>query len=71
ITGDNASNNNSTADKIEAILQRRLLVDDWTALEYRLGCLAHTVGLGIEEFMKMITQVGVIESRQAIWDFDP
>ena len=33
--------------------------------------MAHIVQLGIEDFMSEVTKVGIIENKQAIWDYDP
>ena len=33
--------------------------------------MAHIVQLGIEDFMSKVTKVGIIENKQAIWDYDP
>ncbi len=29
------------------------------------------IQLGIEDFMSAVTQIAVVESKQAIWDYDP
>ena len=34
-------------------------------------CIGHVVQLAIEDFMKAVTQVGLVESKQAMWDYDP
>ena len=40
-----------------------------TNFDYR--CFSHVVSLGIEDFMDGVTQVAVVESKQAIWEYDP
>lgn len=34
-------------------------------------CIGHVVQLAIEDFMKAVTQVGLVESKQAMWEYDP
>ena len=34
-------------------------------------CIGHVVQLAIEDFIKAVTQVGLVESKQAMWDYDP
>ena len=34
-------------------------------------CIRHVVQLAIEDLMKVVMQVGLIESKQAMWDYDP
>jgi hypothetical protein len=34
-------------------------------------CLSHVNNLGICDFMSFITKTAVIETKQAIWDYDP
>lgn len=58
------------ATTIESILTRRNTFD-WYASERKLNCLAHIVNLAIEDFMGAVTQTGVTESKQAIWEYDP
>ncbi|KAI0734840.1 hypothetical protein C8Q72DRAFT_743463, partial [Fomitopsis betulina] len=80
VTADNTSNNDTTAQELERQL-RKCGVDDWNAAERKLGrltslifgggCMAHIVQLGIEDFMSEATKVGIIENKQAIWDYDP
>ncbi|RPD73176.1 hypothetical protein L226DRAFT_434854, partial [Lentinus tigrinus ALCF2SS1-7] len=70
VTADNATNNDKTIVVISKLLKRRG-VKDWKARQRRLGCLSHSVQLGIESFMGEVTHVAVIESREAIWEFDP
>ncbi len=34
-------------------------------------CFGHVVQLGTVDFMSEVTQVGLVASKQAIWDYDP
>jgi hypothetical protein len=34
-------------------------------------CLGHVNNLGIFDFMSFITKTAIIETKQAIWDYDP
>nr|VWO96606.1 C2H2-type domain-containing protein [Ganoderma boninense] len=70
ITADNASNNGTTAREVAEVLEARG-IDDWDAVNKQLGCIGHVVQLAIEDFMTAVTQVGLVESKQAMWDYDP
>jgi hypothetical protein len=37
----------------------------------RPRCLAHVVNLAVVDFMSHITKIAVVESSNAIWEFDP
>ena len=34
-------------------------------------CIGHIVQLAIKDFMTAVTQVGLVESKQAMWEYDP
>lgn len=34
-------------------------------------CLAHVVNLAVGDFMQSVTSVAALESRDAIWNYDP
>ncbi len=34
-------------------------------------CFGHVVQLGTVDFMSEVTQVGLVKSKQAIWEYDP
>ncbi|OJT06528.1 Zinc finger BED domain-containing protein RICESLEEPER 2 [Trametes pubescens] len=70
ITADNASNNGTATAEVERVLTKRGVLD-WDAGKNRLSCIAHVVQLGIEDFMTQVTQVALVQSKQAMWDFDP
>ncbi|RDX52410.1 hypothetical protein OH76DRAFT_1313250, partial [Lentinus brumalis] len=70
MTADNAKNNDKTAVVVSKLMKRRG-VKNWKARQRRLGCLSHAVQLGIEDFMGQVTRVAVVESREAIWEYDP
>ncbi|KAL6300606.1 hypothetical protein BKA93DRAFT_740149, partial [Sparassis latifolia] len=71
VTADNASNNDTTATKVSKILTNRS-APCWIPKERKLSCLGHVISLGIiEDYMSEITQIAVIETKQAIWDYDP
>ncbi|OJT02272.1 Zinc finger BED domain-containing protein RICESLEEPER 2 [Trametes pubescens] len=69
-TADNASNNGTASAEIERLLAKRG-AQEWDASKRQLSCIAHVVQLGIEDFMTQITQVALVESKQAMWEYDP
>ncbi|RDX42608.1 hypothetical protein OH76DRAFT_1298542, partial [Lentinus brumalis] len=71
ITNDNAATNPAAAREVEGRLRRRGVVGTWKARESDLGCFGHIVQLGIEDFMGCATRKGVVESKEAIWNYDP
>ncbi|RDX47040.1 hypothetical protein OH76DRAFT_1318913, partial [Lentinus brumalis] len=71
ITNDNNSANFSAGEEIEKRLERRKILGDWNASRDQLGCFGHVVQLGTVDFMSEVTQVGLVASKQAIWDYDP
>ncbi|KAL6298236.1 hypothetical protein BKA93DRAFT_706190, partial [Sparassis latifolia] len=70
VTADNASNNDTTATKVSKILTN-CSAPCWIPKERKLSCLGHVISLGIEDYMSEITRIAVIETKQAIWDYDP
>ncbi|KAI1795272.1 hypothetical protein LXA43DRAFT_882191, partial [Ganoderma leucocontextum] len=70
VTADNASNNGTTAKEVADVLEARG-IEDWDATSKQLGCIGHVVQLAIEDFMTAVTQVGLVESKQAMWEYDP
>ncbi|KAI0060292.1 hypothetical protein BV25DRAFT_1807596, partial [Artomyces pyxidatus] len=70
-TADNTGNNDTTCDVVSRIIRRRNLDDDWDALQSQFPCLSHVINLAICDFMAYITKIAVIETKQAIWDYDP
>ncbi|KAI1782027.1 hypothetical protein LXA43DRAFT_861066, partial [Ganoderma leucocontextum] len=70
ITADNTSNNGTTVKEVADVFEARGLVN-WNAVSKQLGCMGHVVQLGIEDFMTAVTKVGLVESKQAMWDYDP
>ncbi|RPD57653.1 hypothetical protein L226DRAFT_436123, partial [Lentinus tigrinus ALCF2SS1-7] len=71
VTNDNASTNPAAAKEAAARLQRRGVLGDWSVDERDLGCFGHIVQLGIEDFMGHITHKAAVESKDAIWNYDP
>ncbi|KAI0743013.1 hypothetical protein C8Q80DRAFT_1064268, partial [Daedaleopsis nitida] len=71
ITNDSALNNGTAAEQFEYRLERRGIRGDWKASERRLSCFGHIIQLAIEDFMSEVTQTGLVESKQAIWEFNP
>lgn len=39
--------------------------------EQHLPCLAHSINLGVVSFVETVTQTGLLESQDAIWQYDP
>lgn len=39
--------------------------------EQQLPCLAHSTGLGTNDFVETVTQTALLESQEAIWNYDP
>ncbi|RPD52735.1 hypothetical protein L227DRAFT_466980, partial [Lentinus tigrinus ALCF2SS1-6] len=71
VTNDNASPNSTAADALARRLQKRGVLGTWEPSQRKLSCLGHVVELGIDAFMDSVTQTGVTESKQAIWEYDP
>ncbi|KAI1789149.1 hypothetical protein LXA43DRAFT_893277 [Ganoderma leucocontextum] len=71
MTNDNASNNFASAKAVAKRLAHHQILGDWKALDRNLSCYGHVVQLGVEDFMSAITQKAVVETKQAIWDYDP
>ncbi|KAI1789378.1 hypothetical protein LXA43DRAFT_868720, partial [Ganoderma leucocontextum] len=71
MTNDNTSNNYSSAKAIGKRLTHHGITGDWSALDRNLSCYSHVVQLGVEDFMSVITQKAVADTKQAIWDYDP
>lgn len=84
ITLDNASNNSTLSETVEDVHTGLGL--EWSATKNQLSCvnmseldlnssftrcLAHVVNLAVGDFMKSVTSVAALESREAIWNFDP
>ncbi|EJF59694.1 hypothetical protein DICSQDRAFT_19207, partial [Dichomitus squalens LYAD-421 SS1] len=71
MTNDNASNNYTSAKAVAKRLKKRNIGADWHALKRNLGCYGHIVQLDVEDFMGAITQKAVVETKRAIWEYDP
>ncbi|RDX49551.1 hypothetical protein OH76DRAFT_1326409, partial [Lentinus brumalis] len=73
ITNDNAAANFTAGEELEARLERRKILGSWRASSHQLGYVYLHVhrSLGTEVFMSKITQTGLVESKQAIWEYDP
>ncbi|KAL1947386.1 hypothetical protein VTO73DRAFT_14347 [Trametes versicolor] len=71
VTNDNASNNTTAAEAMAARLRKRGIEATWDPRKQQLSCFAHVIQLGVEDFMKEVTQIAVVESKQAIWEYDP
>ncbi|KAI0713357.1 hypothetical protein C8Q76DRAFT_620229, partial [Earliella scabrosa] len=71
VTNDNASPNSTAADEAARRLRKRGILTRWEPSERKLSCLGHVVELGIDDFMSGITQTALVNSKQALWEFDP
>ncbi|TFK82168.1 hypothetical protein K466DRAFT_465478, partial [Polyporus arcularius HHB13444] len=71
VTNDNASTNPCAAKEAADILKKRGVLGDWNASEQDLGCFGHIVQLSIEDFMGHVTRKAAVESKEAIWNYDP
>ncbi|KAM6504367.1 hypothetical protein JOM56_001310, partial [Amanita muscaria] len=70
VTLDNASSNNTFCNTIES--QHRLCqLPVWLAAQKQLPCLEHVVNLSNVDIMSHITKLTIIESTNAIWEYDP
>lgn len=49
----------------------RCPVYEYSLLTSSNSCFGHVIQLGIEDFMRKVTQIAIVESKQAIWDYDP
>lgn len=46
-------------------------MNTFDAAEQQLPCLAHSTGLGTNDFIETVTQTALLESQEAIWNYDP
>ena len=67
---DNASNNDTTCDKLKQILHHQHIYS-FDLFKQRLLCLAHVLNLAIISVMSILTHIGTIETTTAIWEYDP
>jgi hypothetical protein len=85
VTLDNASNNTTTCETVEALHRQQKL--QWDSKNNKLpyvvqfdhyyllislhSCLAHFVNLGNIDVMARITKIAAVETTSAIWKYDP
>ncbi|KAG9311867.1 hypothetical protein JVU11DRAFT_8120 [Chiua virens] len=70
ITADNTSNNNTTCDTVERLLQAHQ-VFSFNSFQHHLPCLAHVINLAVTAFMSHITKISAVETTTTIWEFNP
>ena len=70
ITADNASNNDTTCETLERLMNARKIFS-FDSFAHHLFCLAHVVNLGITDVMAVLTKTATIETTSAIWEYGP
>ncbi|KAI0760024.1 hypothetical protein C8Q74DRAFT_1220800 [Fomes fomentarius] len=72
VTNNNASSNDTTATEVKKCLrQHGFPGGNWKAQDRKFGCFTYIIQLTIEDFMSEITQKVALETKQAIWDYNP